>query len=98
MPGYAPGERGLSLFCIVPLGNIQDNCLSGMPYDGITAVSCLLNATGKLKQSLWSCYQNLRGTLKGWLLDTLTGVHIQGLVCIIGTCRREMAKPWKDRL
>lgn len=55
-----------------------------MPCDGITAVSCLLNATGKLKQALWSCYQNLRGTLKG-LLDTLTGARIQGLVCITGT-------------
>lgn len=84
-PGYAPGKRGLSLFCVVPMGNIQDNHLSGTPYVGITAVSCLLNATGKLKQAFWSCYQNLRGTLKGLLLDTLTGAHIQGLVCITGT-------------
>lgn len=84
-PGYASGERGLSLFHIVPMGNIQDNHLSGTPYLGVTAVSCLLNATGKLKQTLWSCYQNLRGTLKGLLLDVLTGACIQGLVCITGT-------------
>lgn len=67
------------------MGNIQDNHLSGTPYVGIFAVSHLLNATGKLKQTLWSCYRNLRGTLKGLLLDTLTGARIQGLVCFTGT-------------
>lgn len=70
---------------MVPMGNRQDNHLSGTSHVGITAFSCLLNATGKLKQALWSCYQNLRGTLKGLLLDTLTGAHIQGLVRITGT-------------
>lgn len=54
---------------------------------------------GRLKQVFWSCYYNLVGILKGLVLDTCWQVHtFRDCYALQAPFRREMEKPWKDRL